>query len=332
MISAEVPGGAILVLGGTGFLGSAICGRFAAAGWRTCVLSRDPARPGSLPPQVRVVIGDAGRAQDHEDLLPPGAHVVYAVGALNPQESNADPTGAVRQSLQPLVGFLEYLRGRRDINFTFISSGGTVYGEPRHLPVGVDHPTDPITAYGILKLTAEKYVGMYRRLYGVNGRTVRVANAYGPGQPVGRGQGVIGALIHAAMTGVPGVIFGDGSSVRDYIHVRDIAEALYGLAQLPSEQVPEVVNVGSGIGHSVKAVHELLCEVAGRELPVEYRTWRGFDVSALVLDTTPLRELTGLTPRDLRSGIADCWESAQATYAGSALLAASAVGHLKATD
>lgn len=303
--ATHLPTGSVVVLGGTGFIGRAITRALLDEGFDVSVVSRGPSKEEARRVAgAEIVQADASDVAAWAHLLDEAAHIVYSVGALSPLESNLDPLMDVHQSLNPLLCLLEALRDRPDTSLVFLSSGGTIYGNTRVLPVPEDHPTDPITSYGILKLAAEKYIGMYRQLYGLEARVLRVANAYGPGQPVGRGQGVIGAFIDAVLRGAPVRVFGDGQTVRDYIHVDDIGRAV---AALLRKGGPEVLNIGTGVGTSLLQIHDLLEDAVGRQIPIEFLESRGFDVRSIVLDVGPMRSLTGFAPIDLPTGLTDTW-------------------------
>ena len=107
-----------------------------------------------------------------------------------------------------------------------ISSGGTVYGVPRFVPITEEHPTNPICSYGITKLAIEKYVSLYNKLYGLNGIILRVSNPYGERQRFDSSQGVISIFLRQALQSHPLKILGDGSSVRDYLYISDLMNAL----------------------------------------------------------------------------------------------------------
>jgi UDP-glucose 4-epimerase len=174
----------------------------------------------------------------------------------------------------------------------------------------------PITSYGVVKLAAEKYIGMYATLYGVPARIVRVSNAYGPLQPSGRSQGIIGAFLAAARDGSSVKVFGDGTIVRDYIHVDDVARAMVELAQ--RSDGPSVVNVGSGVGHSILEVLAIVGQVTGIRMTVDHLPDRGFDVRQIVLDTSVLSNLISWAPVRLPEGIQQTWQNllTGATFAG----------------
>jgi len=204
-----------------------------------------------------------------------------------------------------LIALLELLRVRPWVGVTQLSSGGTVYGNPARVPVPEDAPCDPITSYGIVKLAAEKYIGMYAALYGVAARILRVGNAYGALQSSGRSQGVVAAVLAAARKGTPVRVFGDGLTVRDYIHVGDVAATTVELAQRADG--PRLVNVGTGIGRTILDVVNVVRSVSGAELTVEHVPDRGCDVRAVVLDVGALRSLLDWDPVSLEEGIQRTW-------------------------
>jgi UDP-glucose 4-epimerase len=210
---------------------------------------------------------------------------------------------------------LDNVRSRPGVGFTYLSSGGAVYGELDGRRADEASPCRPLSAYGISKLAAENYVAMYAHRYDMPARIVRVANAYGPGQRVGRGQGLIATLVDAAATGRPAQVYGDGTHVRDYVHVDDVADAVVALTR--TDLGPLVVNVGTGVGHSIRDVVRVVEQTSGRAIPLRYLPGRGFDVSHNVLDVSTLRNLIDWTPTPLPAGIG-------ATYAAHARLSSSA--------
>lgn len=299
----------VLVLGGTGFLGREITEAFLAAGSSvTIVARRQPVDRWHLDQVgVEMVPGDAGDPALLAPLIDRADHVVHAVGATLPAESNVDPASDVTSTLAQLLSLLEVLRGRTGTGLTYLSSGGTVYGNPQRNPVRESSLCEPITSYGITKLAAEKYIGMYATLYGVAARILRVGNAYGPLQPAGRSQGLVGALMAAARRGQPVRVFGDGRTVRDYVHVDDVARAAVALAAQP--EGPRVVNVGCGVGHSVLEVVETFSRLADMEVPVERLPARGFDVRTVVLDVRLLSSLIRWDPVPFEVGVAQTWHA-----------------------
>ena len=297
----------VLVVG-LGFIGTHVAAALDRAGIATTILTRSgvpswaPALPGAV-----LIRGDAGDPAVVAEAIEEATHVVYCAGGLMPAQSNLHPTADIELALPPLICVLEALRHRPGVGITFLSSGGTVYGNPSRIPVDEDHPTDPITSYGVMKLASEKYIRMYTRLYGVPGRILRCSNVYGEGQPPQRGQGVIAAFLHQALTDQPITLFGDGSIVRDYLYAGDLAGLVVQLLELGG--MPQLANVGSGVGTSLSAVVELVEAVTGRVVRVERRPGRAFDIGEIVLDVSRLRQLVPFDPLTLEAGIRRTWEA-----------------------
>jgi UDP-glucose 4-epimerase len=295
----------LVVLGGTGFLGSAVTSSALAEGVDVTVVARhEPSGPtAAAVAHADLLLGDVGDPGTVEMALRHVGAVVFAVGDQLPEDSNLDVRRHSSRALAPLLEVLEALRTRPGVGLTLLSSGGTVYGDTRTPVVDEGSPTDPKCSYGVMHLAAEKYVGMYRRLYGVPGRVLRIANPYGPLQSAARGQGVVAALLDAVARGTAFRLFGGGRAVRDYVHVDDVASAVVRLTSLPGD--PEVVNVGSGRGHTVVEVVRLVEEVTGGTVRIEEEAGRSFDVDRIVLDPGRLASLLPWDPRPLRTGIAD---------------------------
>jgi UDP-glucose 4-epimerase len=305
----------ILVVGG-GFLGSHIAAGLQAGGQRVTVLSRTlptgDAEVRMSAAGVAVIVGDAADLAAVEAGLDRCADVVWCAGGLLPADSNLDPLGDIHASLPPLLTVLQALRARRRGSMTFLSSGGTVYGNPTVLPVPEDHPTRPITSYGVLKVAAEHYVSIYAELYGVPGLILRCANVYGEGQRGDRSQGLVAAVLERVRRGQPVPVFGDGTSVRDYVHVADVVDvvaALRGLAHPPA-----VVNVGSGVGTTVDELLADVEAVTGSTVRRQAFPARAGDVDRVVLDIGRLRSLVSFTPLGLEVGLRRTWAATMSDH------------------
>jgi UDP-glucose 4-epimerase len=302
MINRSGPvAGACFLIVGCGFIGTHFVRRLLAQGAKTRVLTRsapDAETCSALGDDL--VIGDAGDATVVEAVLQGVTHVVYSAGGLMPAESNRDPAVDAALTFAPLVTVLRSLR-RRGVSFTFISSGGTVYGEPQNLPVDENHPTDPISAYGTVKLAAEKLVMMHARQNALSARILRCSNVYGEDQPANRGQGAVATFTARLLDGKPVIIYGDGRIVRDYVYIGDVVTAALALVERP--RLPVILNVGSGHGHSLNEVIATIEEVSEERLTVEHRPARDFDVSEIVLDISRLRSLVDYEAAPLNEGI-----------------------------
>jgi UDP-glucose 4-epimerase len=293
---------------GGGFVGSHIAGALAARGHPTTVLTRSSPSP-TTEARIGAAALQVGDALDPETVaaaLQRADHVVWCAGGLLPADSNEHPAGDLTSAVLPLLTTLDVLRRRPGVGITYFSSGGTVYGNPDMLPVPESHPTQPLTSHGVTKVAAEHYLSLYADVYSVPSLILRCGNVYGEGQPPDRSQGLVAAALDCARRGRPLTVYGDGSSVRDFIAIDDVVDVVAGL--LGRERVPSVINVGSGRGTSVADVLKLVESVTGERLQLERRATRPGDVRRVVLDITRLRSaLPDFEPMPLADGVAKTW-------------------------
>lgn len=274
----------IIVFGGGGFLGSAICDRLLLDGHTLRVFERPrvPAfREFLQSEKVEWMTGDFSSQHDIEEALEGIDAVIHLVSTTLPKSSNDDPVYDVQSNVVSTLQVLDEMRKKSIRKIIFISSGGTVYGVPQSIPISENHPTDPICSYGISKLAIEKYLNLYKNLHGIQPVILRLANPYGPRQRIETAQGAIAAFLHRAMTCQPIQIWGDGSVVRDYIYVEDVAEAF--AAALNYEGEETLFNIGSGKGWSLNQLVEKIEGLIDRSLEVQYQAARKFDVPTNVL-------------------------------------------------
>jgi UDP-glucose 4-epimerase len=202
----------------------------------------------------------------------------------------------------------------------FPSSGGTVYGMAGGAePFTEDASTEPVSSYGITKLTIEKYLALYRHMHGIDYRILRISNAYGEGQQPDRPQGLIGVVLQRLMVGRGITVWGDGSTVRDYVYAADVADAFVraGRSQLRPEE-SRIFNIGSGEGHSVRQVLSLIEEVTGQRPEVTYAPARACDVARAVLSSRRAGAVLGWSSQvSLREGIERTSKWVSSTVGGS---------------
>jgi len=288
-----------VVVGASGFIGSHLVDGLLAAGYRVKALARH--LPGLISPVAQanpaltlspLSMGDGLALQEAME----GADLVFhlASGSL-PQSSNRDPQADVQVNLLGALRVLEAARLAQVQRLVMVSSGGTVYGVPQQVPIPETHPTEPTCSYGITKLAIEKYVALYRQLHGLDGVVLRVANPYGERQRLDATQGVVPVFLGKALRGEPLQIWGDGSTVRDFLHISDVVAALLAAARYPGEE--RLFNVGSGEGLSLNQLVDLLGSELQRPLAVEYLPARGFDVPTNVLCIERARQQLGWSPQ-----------------------------------
>lgn len=184
----------------------------------------------------------------------------------------------------------------------FISSGGTVYGKEVDCPLKESTATNPISSYGIQKITIEKLLYLYWYIYGLDYRIIRLANPYGPYQ---RPNGVLGAVTtftYKALKNEEIAVYGDGSIIRDYIYIDDVVRAIVKIVDGKSKH--HTFNLGCGYGTSINQVLEVISDVLGKELNVVYQEGRKVDVPINYLDISRYEKYYGrLNPFSLYEGV-----------------------------
>ncbi len=287
---------ATLVIGGGGFIGAQLVPQLLGSGRCVTVLGRSSVPRHPLLGGGDYVAGDFGTATLIRPLLAAHQEVIHLAYATVPNTSYDNPLGDLLENLPPTVQLFS-LAAEFGLRLIYVSSGGTVYGEAVALPITEEHRTHPISPYGVTKLTLEKYAHLYAVTRGLDVVCLRPANAYGEGQRPFTGQGFIATAMASALRNEPVHIFGARGTIRDYIHVHDIASGI--LAALDWGEVGGVYNLGSGIGRSnldvVEAMTSLLRET-GCAVRTTHEAERTLDVSANVLDSGRLIGHTGWKP------------------------------------
>lgn len=295
----------IAVFGGGGFIGSAIVDRLLLDGHEIRVFERpriEPFRNFLSDEKVEWITGDLMSSHDVSQVIRGIDVVIHLVSTTLPKSSNDDPIYDVQSNLVATLQMLNAIRANGVKKIVFISSGGTVYGEPCYLPIDEAHPTEPQVSYGITKLTIEKYLLLYQRQYGIKANILRVTNPYGERQRVETAQGAVGVFLSRALRGESLDIWGDGSVTRDYIYVSDVADA-FARAVLYSGS-KSVFNISSGTGTTLNALVESLEQVLDKSISRSYLEGRPFDVPVSILSNSLARSELGWAPAvSLQEGI-----------------------------
>lgn len=287
-----------LAIVGMGFIGRRVAEAALARGWEVAGLDLHP------EPQdgVRLVTGSAAHPASLAELTEGATQVVFAAGSTKPAESDADPVTYAAGNLTPLLASLDATAAAGARGFTFLSSGGTVYGPEAPVPTPEHAPLWPISSYGIMKAAAEQYVAMHARHDGFSADILRCANVFGPGEPTTGSQGLIGIARARMRAGDPVTMFGDGGARRDYLHVDDLAGVVLSLAERP--EGVRVLNVGSGKSISVAEIITALASALGVEPVLDRRPARDSDSPVAELDISRLRTLLDFEPRDTAEWLA----------------------------
>lgn len=283
-----------VVLGGGGFLGVNLCRRLASSGARVRAFGRRSLFQQELA-GVEWRQGDFCDTAALASAVASCATVFHLVHTYMPQSADLNMAEDARQNVIASLALLDISRKLGVKRIVFVSSGGIVYGPTAHVPTPESGATDPISAYGISKLTIEKYLRLYEHHHGLSFRVLRVANLFGPFQLPGKNQGVIAALISCALHDKEFEIWGDGSAIRDYVYVDDVVDALLLAAADQSEE--RIFNIGSGQGRDLRQVIAAIEAKLGIKLAVRRTERRLIDVPVSVLAIERARNVLGWSPR-----------------------------------
>lgn len=277
----------ILITGGNGFIGSHLVDKLVNSGEKVTVLDVYPRAYDQMPNGASFVQGSLQDVhlirrtlEDHQIEL------VYHTAWANIHETALkDPVADVQTNLVASINLLSACRDTGVKRVVYLSSGGTVYGVPKQIPTREDHPTNPINAYGITKLTVEKYLHMFHYLHGLEHIILRPSVPYGPRQNPFRHQGVVAVFIHKALKKEPVTIFGNGEVVRDFFHIDDLTQALALSKESTFDPLNNTFNIGGMHPYSLNDLVSKIETVLGEKMLVKYEPARNFDVPYLLLDT-----------------------------------------------
>lgn len=297
----------ILLLGAAGFIGTNL----------TIELAKNPENKLTLVDKSRaffapVIISNSDNIlikeseltmeTDFDDLLQEQDVVYHMVSTTVPSTSNQQ----VAQEMMANVVFSSVLFeacvrcGVKKV--VFISSGGTVYGKEVDCPLKEKTATNPISSYGVQKVTIEKLLYLYRYMHGLDYRIIRLANPYGPYQKPNGSLGAVTTFTYRALKREPIIIYGDGSVVRDFIYIDDTVRGIMKIVN--GESKHHTFNLGCGYGTSIKQVVDTISEALNLKLKIVYKEARKVDVPANYLDISRYQKYYGaLNPLSLSEGI-----------------------------
>ena len=316
----------ILVVGGAGYIGSVTVAELLAAGHEVVVLdSLVTGHAEAVSPGAELVVGDLADCGLLDDVFGRRTFdgVVYYAGFIAAGESMQDPGKYFANNVGHLVNLLNAMVQHQVLRFVF-SSSAAVYGEPKATPITEDAPLAPVNPYGEAKAIGEQMLRWYDSQCGLRYVALRYFNAAGAVEGLGEDHRPETHLIPVVLSAAAGKlaaveIYGadyptpDGTCVRDYVHVSDLAQA-HTLALEYTKTGSAVYNVGNGQGFSNAAVVEAARRVTGQPIPVREAARREGDPAVLVSSATRLKEELGWEPRfpDLEQIVGSAWRWHQA--------------------
>jgi UDP-glucose 4-epimerase len=288
----------LLVTGGAGFIGSHVVDRYVADGHAVTVVD-------DLSTGRREQVNRAAEFH-HLDILDPRLESVMAEGRfdvvnhhaaqIDVRKSVADPLHDANVNILGTLRLLE-LSARYGVKrFIFVSSGGAAYGEQLRFPADEDHPLNPVSPYGVGKVSGEHYCFYYRAVHGLPYVALRYANVYGPRQDPHGEAGVVAIFTGRLLAGQPCVINGDGRQTRDYVYVGDVVEANVAATAL-DHPAAGPVNIGTGVETDVTTLHATLAEITGSRTPPTHGPAKAGEQQRSVLDAARAERVLGWRPK-----------------------------------
>jgi UDP-glucose 4-epimerase len=293
----------VLVTGGAGFIGSHICDRLIERGHELVIL--DDLSTGhveNLNQKARFYQMDVNSPWlDELFRIEKPEAVVHQAAQASVRRSVDDPLFDARVNVLGITGLLQASVRHGVRRFLFASTGGALYGDADVTPTPEEYPTLPVSPYGASKLAGEVYLRTFHALHGLSYAALRYANVYGPRQDPHGEAGVVAIFARRLLAGEPTRINGDGRQTRDFVFVRDVAEA--NALALESSEVGSF-NVGTGKETDINTVFSILKRLAGSDQPEQHGPGLAGEQKRSVVDARKLREKMGWAPAtDLETGL-----------------------------
>jgi UDP-glucose 4-epimerase len=304
--------GAVLVIGGLGFIGVNLTVRLVGSRTRVTVLTptreRHELQAQAFERQgVRIIEGDVRDRGLMSHAVAGQDVIVNLAGHSGAVRSMEDPWSDLDVNCRGNLVLLESMRENAPAAKLVFIGSRLQYGKPEQLPVAEDAAGSPLCVHAVHKRAVEEYLHLYGRLFDIRYSIARVTNPYGPGQPRGRtAYGIINRLIHLALADETLQIFGDGMQLRDYIHVDDVVTAIVRLAESDASD-GRAYNVGSGQGARMIDVARLIVTLAGGGR-IQHVDWpalaRQIETGDFVADVARIRKEIGWAANiGLRDGL-----------------------------
>ena len=296
----------ILFIGGAGFIGSNIIKKMIEMGNELNISVLEPSfsnvsRLYGL--YVKIFRGELQDLDFVQSIIETNNidTVIHLVSTIIPGSDFEDYKREYQTVIFPSIELMQ-LCANRGIKFVYFSSGGTIYGNRTStVPFKETDPMAPISYYGWSKQMMENSIHYVHRTEGLKYLILRPSNPYGHGQNIHAKQGLIAVAIGKILAGEPITVWGDGSSVRDYIYIDDLTEVVCKL--LEKDIYNTTLNIGSNEGHTVNDIIIHLKEIVKEEVKVEYVASRKADVANMILNIEELKKYILFEPTSLKFGL-----------------------------
>lgn len=306
----------VLILGANGFIGSHLVDRLVEENYIVRAFGRFGKDGKSVPvfnphPNIEIFDGDFLNENDVEEALKNVTYVIHLISTTTPAISDKEPIIDLRTNVSGSVTLFQKCIENGSIKrIVFMSSGGTVYGDSYpNRPFLETDLTEPVSPYGIGKITIENYLRYFHKKHGQDYTVFRIANPYGGRQSNTKQQGIMPLLIKNIHEGLPVTVLGDGTMTRDYLYIKDVVDII--AESLKNDLRYKTYNIGSGLGTSINKLIENVENVVGKKAIIEHEEQPATFVHTSILDNKRLREeMPSIEFTDLMDGV----RSTYATY------------------
>ena len=293
----------ILVTGGAGFIGSQVADSYIENGHEVVILDNlSTGKKENINPLAKFINIDITDKKIRQLFNEENFDVVnHHAAQIDVRRSVADPIYDASINIIGTINILEHCVKAGVKKFIFASTGGAVYGEQKYFPADENHPVNPVSPYGITKLSIEKYLHFYQIEYGLNYSILRYANVYGPRQnPFGEA-GVVAIFTNKLLQAEQPVINGDGSQTRDYVFVGDAVKANLLILK---DNTSRIYNIGTGIETNVIELFGLLNELTGSNSDKKYGPpAKGEQMRSVISSEKIYKELNWKPSTPLKEGL-----------------------------
>ena len=299
----------ILVTGGAGFIGSHLVDALIEKGHKVVVIDNlSTGKKENINKKAKFYkidicspkIGEIFKKEKPEICFHFAAQINVRKSVENPL---FDAKVNILGSLNVIQNFINSQKSKiKNLKFIFASTGGAIYGDAKKIPTPEDYPPNPISPYGIAKLTVENYLKFYKENFGLKFISLRFSNVYGPRQDPKGEAGVVAIFIEKLLKGEKPTIFGDGNQTRDFIFVEDAVSACLKAMEYKGQK--EIFNIGTGIETSINELYKIISELLKTKIKPKYAPPKPGDLKRSCLDISlAKRELKWESKFSLKEGL-----------------------------
>lgn len=297
----------ICILGGNSFLGLNITQKLLEEGYYIRLFSKNKIHYSlKKNKNIEIIYGDFFNEKDLIHALTGMDICIHLICTIKPGKSLSYYRD-VEENVCGTLRMIEIAHQCHVKKIIFASSGGTIYGEQgENTIIDENFTTNPICSYGITKLMIEKYLYIYTQKYNIPTISLRISNPYGPFYYSNIEQGIINVFLKNIYLKQPIKIWGDGSTIRDYIHVKDVANAF--IKAITTNTKEQIFNIGTGVGTSINELITYIKKITEKQFIINYEEGRVCDVHSNILNIDRSKAILNWEPQiDLISGIKSTW-------------------------